>query len=61
MGEEFWLPYHGKPPFLAGSPLEIGEDEGDLRLVIVGTSAPPAATRKKKRACMHGGDRKSVV
>ncbi|KAE8800767.1 protein indeterminate-domain 2-like [Hordeum vulgare] len=59
VGEEFRLPYHGKPPFLAGSPPEIGEDDGDLRLVIAGTSvdplsAPPAATKKKKKRSLPG-------
>ncbi|VAH84403.1 unnamed protein product [Triticum turgidum subsp. durum] len=58
LGEEFRLPYHGKPPFLAGSPPEIGEDDGDLRLVIAGTSdslsTPPAATKKKKKRSLPG-------
>ncbi|KAM3354134.1 hypothetical protein ACQJBY_025021 [Aegilops geniculata] len=52
MGEEFRL------PFLAISPPEIGEDDGDLRLVIAGTSdplsAPPATTTKKKKRCLPG-------
>ncbi|VAH68499.1 unnamed protein product [Triticum turgidum subsp. durum] len=52
LGEEFRL------PFLAISPPEIGEDDGDLRLVIAGTSdplsAPPATTTKKKKRCLPG-------
>lgn len=52
LGEEFRL------PFLAINPPEIGEDDGDLRLVIAGTSdplsAPPATTTKKKKRCLPG-------
>uniref|UniRef100_A0ACD5XGE9 Uncharacterized protein n=2 Tax=Avena sativa TaxID=4498 RepID=A0ACD5XGE9_AVESA len=56
LGEEFQLPYHGKP--FVSSPTEIGEDDGDLQHVITAGTSPPAppgsSTRKKKKRSLPG-------
>ncbi|KAM0887828.1 hypothetical protein ACQ4PT_028736 [Festuca glaucescens] len=52
LGEEFRLPYHGKP--FVSSPPEIGEDDGDLQHVITGGTSPPALPAAKKKRSLPG-------